>query len=170
MSKEKEIQVLFEIRNVEAKRKILLIKKVDSKSDISQYKRFNFYPVDGNLKAIDFSVKGEIEKIYLNPLSVDAKKSDIKKETSKETLIENDLDIKNNRNRRKIKRINRRSKSRKKKRKKKSSRNSPNLRKVSSPKNRLSNTSKPLNRKKSSSRKKCRRKQVSQASPRKTGK
>lgn len=95
VSKEKEIQVLFEIRNVEAKRKILLIKKVDSKSDISQYKRFNFYPVDGNLKAIDFSVKGEIEKIYLNPLSVDAKKSDTKKETSKETLIENDLDIKN---------------------------------------------------------------------------
>lgn len=95
VSKEKEIQVLFEIRNAEAKRKILLIKKIDSKSELAQYKRFNFYPVDGNLKAIDFSVKGEIEKIYLNPVSLDAQKSETKKETAKETLIENDLDIKN---------------------------------------------------------------------------
>ncbi len=71
VSREKEIQILFEIKNEEAKRKILIIKKLNSKAELSKYKRFSFYPVEGSLRSIDFSVKGEIEKIYLNP-SVDA--------------------------------------------------------------------------------------------------
>ena len=67
VSREKEIQILFEIKNEEAKRKILIIKKLNSKAELSKYKRFKFYSVDGSLRSIDFSVKGEIEKVYLNP-------------------------------------------------------------------------------------------------------
>lgn len=67
MSREKEIQILFEIKNEEAKRKTLIIKKLNSKAELSKYKRFSFYPVEGSLRSLDFSVKGEIEKIYLNP-------------------------------------------------------------------------------------------------------
>ncbi len=67
VSREKEIQILFEIKNEEAKRKILIIKKLNSKAELSKYKRFKFYAVDGNLRSIDFSIKGEIEKVYLNP-------------------------------------------------------------------------------------------------------
>ena len=67
VSREKEIQILFEIKNEEAKRKALIIKKLNSKAELSRYKRFSFYPVEGSLRSIDFSAKGDIEKIYLNP-------------------------------------------------------------------------------------------------------
>lgn len=83
-SKDKEIQILFEIKNEEAKRKTLIIKKLSSRSELSKYKRFNFYPVEGSLKSIDFSVKGDIEKIYLDPIiETTPTQSDIKPEPSK---------------------------------------------------------------------------------------
>lgn len=66
-SKDKEIQILFEIRNVEAKRKTLIIRKLSSRAELAKYKRFSFYSVEGSLKSIDFSVKGDVEKIYLDP-------------------------------------------------------------------------------------------------------
>ena len=83
VSNEKEFQIIFEARNSDAKRKILLIKKIDTKSELSQYKRFHFYPVEGFLQSIDFSIKGEIEKIYLNNSSDDTQNS-IPKNESKE--------------------------------------------------------------------------------------
>lgn len=92
VSKEKEIQILFEIKNIEAKRKILLIKKIDSKSELSKYKRFNFYPVEGSLKGIDFSVKGDIEKIYLNPsIEEITKEPELKPETNSEPKLESEI-------------------------------------------------------------------------------
>ena len=92
VSKEKEIQILFEIKNIEAKRKILLIKKIDSKSELSKYKRFNFYSVDGSLKGIDFSVKGDIEKIYLNPsIEETTKEPELKPETNSEPKLESEI-------------------------------------------------------------------------------
>lgn len=63
-SKEKEIIGLFEIKG-KNNRAIILQKKFQNKNDILKFQRFQFYSVEGKLSYIDFSPKGEIEKLLL---------------------------------------------------------------------------------------------------------
>ncbi|MCB1179703.1 MAG: hypothetical protein KDK36_19150 [Leptospiraceae bacterium] len=65
-SKEKENIGYFEIKSKVANRNIIIIKKFKSTADLLNYKRFDFYTIDGKLSYIDFSEKGEIERIVLD--------------------------------------------------------------------------------------------------------